>query len=99
VRAHFQTAANFYKRVPRASVNSDGTIDLPAYRTTDRELGTLLGITAGGGTRFSLSREGAKLQYGINASIDAMYTRYFSALFIQQRLAIYGSVGFDVEFE
>jgi tetratricopeptide (TPR) repeat protein len=99
LRAHFQTAASFYKRVPRATVNSDGTVDLPAYRTTHRELSTLLEVTAGGGTRFTLSREGAKLQYGITASVDAMYTRYFSALFIQQRLALYGAIGFDVEFE
>jgi tetratricopeptide (TPR) repeat protein len=99
LRAHFQTAANFYKRVPRAKINTDATVDLPAFRSTDRELSTLLTVTAGGGARFTLSREGAKLQYGVTVTADAMYTRYFSALYIQQRLAVYGAVGFDVEFE
>jgi tetratricopeptide (TPR) repeat protein len=99
LRVHFQNAASFYKRVPLAKINSDGTIDLPAYRSTDRELSTLLTVTAGGGSRITLSREGAKLQYGINLSVDAMYTRYFSAIYVTQRLAVYGAVGFDVEFE
>jgi hypothetical protein len=99
IRVHFQNAASFYKRVPLAQINSDGSVDLPAYRTTDRELSTLLTVTAGGGARITLSREGAKLQYGINLSADAMYTRYFSALYLTQRFAVYGAVGFDVEFE
>ena len=59
----------------------------------------MLTVTAGGGARITMSREGAKLQYGINLSADAMYTRYFSAIYLTQRLAIYGAVGFDMEFE
>jgi hypothetical protein len=28
-----------------------------------------------------------------------MFTKYFDALFITQRTALYGTVGFDAEFE
>lgn len=99
LRIHGQTAANFYQRVPRATLNADGSMELPAYRTTDRELSTLLTLTVGGGTRFTLSKEEAKFQYGVAVHGDAMYTRYFSSLYLTQRLAFYGAVSFDVEFQ
>jgi hypothetical protein len=46
-----------------------------------------------------LSPLDAKTQYGLSIQGDVMYTRYFDALFITQRTAVYGSLGFDVEFE
>jgi hypothetical protein len=56
-------------------------------------------VTGGGGTHVYLSPLDAKTQYGLSIQADVMFTKYFDALFITQRTAVYGSLGFDVEFE
>jgi hypothetical protein len=104
---HAQSAASFYQRIYNVICqgvcinggNPDGSINLPADRSTDRELSPLLSVTGGGGFRYALTAPEAKVQIGVSFVADAMYTRYFNALFIKQRLAEYGSVGLDGEFE
>lgn len=58
-----------------------------------------MSITGGGGGHFSFSAQEAKTQYGMSIQADVMITKYFDALFVTQRAAVYGSLGFDVEFE
>jgi tetratricopeptide (TPR) repeat protein len=99
VRLHVQTPANFYKRKYIASPNPDGSIDLPKYRTTDRELSQLLSFTGGGSARLSLSPPEDKVQFAVQLDGDAMYTRYFDALYIKSRLALWSVLRFDVEFQ
>jgi hypothetical protein len=41
--------------------------------------------------------EGA-IKYGITFVGDVMYTRFLNSIYITSRTAVYGSVGFDVEF-
>jgi tetratricopeptide (TPR) repeat protein len=104
---HAQTAAAFYQRVYNVICtgtcvnggNVDGSIDLPANRTTDRELSPFLSVTGGGGFRYALTPPDSKVQVGVSLLGDAMYSRYFNALFIKQRLAEYGTIGVDGEFE
>jgi len=74
-------------------------IILPTYRSDDRELSPLLTFTGGGGTHIALSAPESKTQYGLSIQGDVMYTRYFNALFVTQRTAVYGSLMFDVEFD
>ena len=71
----------------------------PLYRTDDRELSPLITLTGGGGARIALGAVEAKTQWGLNLSADVMYTKYFDALYITYRTAIYGSIGIDAEFE
>ncbi len=98
-RLNLQTAANFYRRKYVALPNPDGSIDLPKYRTTDRELSQLLSFTGGGSARIALSAPEDKIQVAIQLDGDAMYTRYFDALYIKSRLAVWSVVRFDVEFQ
>ncbi|MCA9591537.1 MAG: DUF3570 domain-containing protein, partial [Myxococcales bacterium] len=98
LRIHAQTGANFYQLAYSAVVDAAGTLILPTYRTGDRELTPLITATAGGGTRIALGPPEAEVKYGLTFVGDVMYTRYLKSLFVTTRTAVYGSVGFDVEF-
>jgi hypothetical protein len=100
LRFNAQTAANFYKLAYTASVDPNtGQLVVPLFRTTDRELSPLVSLTGGAGAHLYLSPQEAKTQYGVSVQADVMYTKYFDSLYITQRTAVYGSLGFDVEFE
>ncbi len=99
VHLNAQTGANFFQRAYNATLNPDGSIGLPANRTTDRELSPLITIAGGPGTRLALTPPENKIQIGLSLQADVMYSRYFNALFIKQRMAYYGTLGFDGEFE
>ncbi len=105
VRIHAQTGAGFFKRAYSAVVDSkgvpnvpDGSIAFPLYRTGDRELAPLITGTGGGGLRIGLGEPEGEVKYGITIVGDVMYTRYLNSLYVTARTAVYGSVGFDVEF-
>ena len=98
LRAHVQTGASFFRLAYSAALDPDGGITIPLYRTGDRELAPLLTGTGGGGVRIGLGEPEGEIKYGITFVGDVMYTRYLKALYVTTRTAVYGSVGFDVEF-
>jgi hypothetical protein len=100
VRFNAQTGTNFYQLAYTATLdNTTGQLIVPVYRTTDRELSPLVSLTGGGGGHLVLSPGESKTQYGVSVQGDVMFTKYFDSLFITQRTAFYGTVGFDAEFE
>ena len=82
-----------------ALLNADGSVTVPLFRSDDRELGPLITLTGGGGLRFALTSPESKTQVGLNVAGDLMYTRFFDALFVTMRTAVYGTVGMDFEFD
>jgi hypothetical protein len=98
LRIHGQTGTNFYQLAYSAILDPNGQIILPTYRTGDRELSPLLTATAGGGVRLALGEPEGEVKYGITIVGDVMYTRYLKALYVTTRTAVYGAIGFDVEF-
>ncbi len=98
LRIHAQTDTNFYNLAYSAILDPAGQIVVPLYRTGDRELSPLITATAGGGVRIGLGEPEGEVKYGITVVGDVMYTRYLKALYVTTRTAVYGSVGFDVEF-
>ncbi|MBS2014661.1 MAG: DUF3570 domain-containing protein [Deltaproteobacteria bacterium] len=98
LRVHAQTGANFFRLAYSALLDPNGGLTLPLYRTGDRELAPLITATAGGGIRIGLGEPEGEVKYGITLVGDVMYTRYLKALYVTARTAVYGSVGFDVEF-
>ena len=98
LRAHAQSGVNFYQLAYSALLDPNGGITVPLYRTGDRELAPLLTGTGGGGVRIGLGEPEGEVKYGITLVGDVMYTRYLKALYVTTRTAVYGSVGFDVEF-
>jgi len=98
LRFHAQSGTSFYQLAYAATLESTAPVALPLYRTGDRELSPLLTGTGGGGVRVALGDPEGEARYGITFVADAMYTRYFRALYVTSRVAVYGSLGFDVEF-
>lgn len=98
-RLNAQTGTNFYQLAYGAIADAQNGVTVPLYRTDDRELSPLVTLTGGGGARVALGALESKTQFGLNFSADVMYTKYFEALFITFRTAVYGSIGIDAEFE
>jgi hypothetical protein len=96
-RVTVQNSANFYRRVYHAVTAPE--IELPEYRTTDRELSPLLEPDVGGNVRWELSPESSKIGYALVGSGDVLYSHYLNSLYITNRLAFFGTVGVEVVFE
>lgn len=98
-RLHVQSAANFYKLAYASPLDeTTGAPIVPTYRTTDRELQSMVTGTFGGGARIDLGNPKGEIHPGITFTADAMYSYYFAALFLRGRTAVYGTLAFDVEF-
>jgi hypothetical protein len=98
-RLHAQTGTSFYNLAYSALIFPNAAIQLPTYRTGDRELAPMITFTGGGGTRIALTAPEATTQFAVVISGDVMYSRFFSSLFVTKRTAVYGTVGFEGEFE
>ncbi len=96
---HAQTGTGFYKRIYGATLNSDGSATLPKYRTSDRELSPMVGVTGGGGVRYQLTAPGNKFELALLTTADALYNQYVNTLYLTNRLAVYGTLGVEAIFE
>lgn len=96
---HIQDGAEFYRRIYGGILQADGTAVIPMYRTNDRELSPMIGITGGGGFRYGLTKPGGKVNLGLLVSADALFNWYENSLYIRTRLAGYGTVGIEADFE
>jgi hypothetical protein len=101
LRFNAQNGAAFYRLAYSAQIPTvvGSPVVLPAFRTTDRELGPLLTGVVGLGLRVGLSPPKTATQYAFTLQADTMFTRYFDALFLTNRLAVYGTIGFDAELQ
>ncbi len=97
-RLHIQTGTSFEQLAYTGVVSPQGQVLVPTWRTTDRELSPLVTLTGGGGARLALSSPESSTQIGLTLTGDAMYTQYFRALYVRNRLAVYSVVALDVEF-
>ncbi len=97
-RVNAQTGTSFYQLAYAAVLNQDGSITVPLFRTTDRELSPLITLTGGAGIRVGLTNPDAKAQVGLTLQGDVMYTRFLNALYETSRTAVYGTFGMDAEF-
>lgn len=92
LRFHAQKGVAFWERAYEVGENAQGPV-VPKLRAGDRELGPLIAGTAGLGFRVG----GPNL--GLTVSGDAIYTRFLDHLFVQNRLAGFVAMVFDVEVD
>lgn len=98
-RLHMQSAANFYELAYVSTTNPETQAPIvPTYRTTDRELQSMVTVTGGAGARIALGNPDGDIRPGISFSTDVMYSYYFQSLFLRGRTGVYGTLGLDVEF-
>ena len=91
-RFHAQKGVSFWSRAYEIEETAQGA-SVPNLRVGDRELGPFIAGTLGAGIRFSGER------VGVTLAADAIYSRFLDHLFIQDRIAGFGGVTFDVETE
>jgi hypothetical protein len=96
-RTHFQSGVWFWRRAYTGGVMS-GTVNVPAYRTGDRELGSLYSATLGPGARWNF---GASEPRALSAVIEleGIYTRYADALYVDERWAAFASMQLEAHFQ
>jgi hypothetical protein len=93
LRLHAQTAVNFWQR---GYVLHPG-FDVPALRTGDRELGSLLAGTLGMTVRFRLGPAGYPDQWRLGLDINVAETRYLDALYLTRRLSAYSALSLEAQ--
>jgi hypothetical protein len=94
-RFHAQTPVGFWQR---AYVSGSGPgFSLPEFRTGDRELGPLWGVTGGGGVKVFLGTNAHPHVFAIAAEVDAVYTSYLDDLYITGRTGVLGSITLELE--
>lgn len=94
-RLHFQSRVSFWERAYASSFQGDGTLDVPKFRTGDRELGPLSSASLGAGIRCALLGRPA---WTLGFQGDAMITHFRDALYVLNRRAFIGVVDLEVEF-
>lgn len=92
LRFHAQKGVDFWSRAYIVEETAQGVV-APQLRAGDRELGPMIAATAGAGFRVGDDH------VGFTVSADAIYTRYLDHLFIQDRLAGFAALVFDVEVD
>lgn len=93
VRFHIQGPVDFWKRVYEASPTSGG-FSLPTYRTGDRELGPLFGVTAGGGVRYQLTEV-----FAATVQVEGIYTQFLDHIYVFDRLGLFTATTIEMEVE
>jgi hypothetical protein len=93
VRFHIQSPVDFWKRAYAAALTSTGW-SLPTYRTGDRELGPLFGVTAGGGIRYQLTES-----LSANVQVEGIYTQFLDHIYVFDRLGLFTATTIEVEVE
>ncbi len=100
LRVHAQDGVDFWKIAYAAkTAGSAGHLTnlvVPYYRTGDRELGPLFGLTLGAGGRLSFGKE---KNWGLTATFDFVYTRFLDHLYILQRFGYFGATTLEVDFD
>lgn len=94
-RFHIQSGTDFWQLAYVAQRTATG-LQVPKYRTGDRELGPLFAVTGGLGARLSF---GESKNWGIAANGDFIYTQFSNTLYILQRFGYFGSLSLEVDVE
>ncbi|MDB4942767.1 MAG: hypothetical protein JWP97_2301 [Labilithrix sp.] len=93
-RFNIQNGVDFWQR----TYVSTSVHDIPALRTGDRELGPLRTLGGGGGIRVALGKSGALQDLVLTGSLDAYWTHFLDALYVEDRLSALAAVGLEVGF-
>ncbi len=93
LRFHVQGPVDFWSRayVTERTTSSLGWT-VPEYRTTDRELGPLIGVTGGGLVRYALTED-----FAAGFEVNALYTRFLDHLYLQDRLGVLMATTLELE--
>ena len=92
-RFHIQGPVDFWQKAYVAVPLLNG-YQIPALRTSDRELGPLFGITAGANVRLGITEE---LALGVTA--EGIYTQFTDTLFLFEKWGLFTASTLELEFD
>lgn len=92
-RFHIQGPVDFWQKAYVAVPTLSG-FQIPALRTSDRELGPLFGVTAGANVRVAFTEE---LALGVTA--EGIYTQFLDTLFLFDKWALFTASTLELEFD
>jgi hypothetical protein len=95
LRWHTQQGVDFWELAYQGEI-ADGSLSLPRWRTGDRELGPLWSGTLGAGGRWNLGGADPRA-VSLVLELDAIYTDYLDALYIDRRWAGFASLQAEVK--
>lgn len=98
LRAHLQTGVSFWQLAYVGGIALDGSLNVPDLRTGDRELGPLSAGSGGLGARWNVGPAVDPSALGLNFLVEGTVTHYSEALFIDQRLALFGALQLEAAF-
>lgn len=93
LRAHVQSGVGFWERAYTAS-SATFPLTLPEYRTGDKELGPLFGVTVGGSVRQKVNDV---LAFGF--AVDGIYTQYLDHIYVFDRWGLFTASTMEVVVE
>lgn len=94
VRFHMQKAVNFWQRV----YTLNDVHQIPAFRTSDRELGPLSNVGLGGGFRYALGKPGRVDDLVWTTTADGTWTHFSDTIYVQHRISVLVTTGLEVTF-
>ncbi|UQA57996.1 DUF3570 domain-containing protein [Polyangium aurulentum] len=92
-RFNIQGPVDFWRRAYVAEQTPTGW-KLPQYRSSDRELGPLFGVTFGGGARYALASVlAAQIQ------VEGMYTQFLDHIYVWNRFGVLSTATLELEVD
>lgn len=94
LRFNAQGPVSFWKRAYTAELLPTGGWNIPQLRTSDRELGPLIGGMAGVSVRYALASVlSAQLQ------VEGLYSRYLDHIYVVNRLGLFTAATLELEVD
>jgi hypothetical protein len=99
-RFHAQSSVTFWHLayVATSEPGSPATLNLPEYRTGDRELGPLWTTEGGFGIKWYLGSGVDREKWALQLTGDGMYTTFLDDLYLTHRIAGLGALSLEGEF-
>jgi hypothetical protein len=94
VRFHVQGPVDFWQRAYVATDTPTGQWALPKYRTGDRELGPLLGVTLGAGVRYKLTDI-----FAVTVQAEGVYTQFLDHIYVYDRWSLFTATTLELGLE
>ena len=92
-RFNAQGPVSFWKRAYVAEPSAQG-YRIPDYRTVDRELGPLIGVTFGVGARWAFATSMA-----VGLEVEGVYTEFLDHIYDRDRFGLFTASTFELEID
>ena len=94
VRFNVQSPVSFWKRAYTAELLPTGAWNIPQFRTADRELGPLIGVTAGANFRVAFAQV-----LSLNLQAEGLYNQYLDHIYVFNRLGLFTAATLELEID